>query len=59
MLSGVAAFFAMPVSPLPQVDFPTINVSANLPGCEPDDDGDQRRLAARKAHRRRSPASPS
>ena len=35
MLAGIAAFFAMPVSPLPQVDFPTISVSANLPGASP------------------------
>ncbi|HSW03855.1 efflux RND transporter permease subunit [Aquabacterium sp.] len=34
-LAGVAAFFALPVSPLPQVDFPTISVSANLPGASP------------------------
>jgi multidrug efflux pump len=34
-LSGVAAFFVMPVSPLPQVDFPTINVQANLAGASP------------------------
>ncbi|MFQ6310957.1 efflux RND transporter permease subunit [Lysobacter capsici] len=32
-LSGVAAFFNLPVSPLPQVDFPTVSVSANLPGA--------------------------
>ncbi|HWI84987.1 MAG TPA: efflux RND transporter permease subunit [Sphingomonas sp.] len=35
MLAGIAAFFVMPVSPLPQVDFPTISVSANLPGASP------------------------
>ncbi|MBC7859702.1 MAG: efflux RND transporter permease subunit, partial [Burkholderiaceae bacterium] len=35
-LAGVGAFFALPVSPLPQVDFPTISVSANLPGASPD-----------------------
>ncbi|MDO6415622.1 efflux RND transporter permease subunit [Sphingomonas sp. BIUV-7] len=35
MLAGVAAFFAMPVSPLPQVDFPTISVQANLSGASP------------------------
>ena len=35
-LSGVAAFFLLPVSPLPQVDFPTISVSANLPGASPE-----------------------
>jgi len=35
MLAGIAAFFVMPVSPLPQVDFPTVSVSANLPGASP------------------------
>ena len=35
-LAGFAAYFLLPVSPLPQVDFPTISVSANLPGASPD-----------------------
>src|SRR6202140_4754727 len=35
-LSGVVAFRILPVSPLPQVDFPTINVGANLPGASPE-----------------------
>jgi multidrug efflux pump len=35
-LSGILAFGLLPVSPLPQVDFPTIQVSATLPGAEPD-----------------------
>jgi len=35
MLAGIAAFFAMPVSPLPQVDFPTISVQASLSGASP------------------------
>ncbi|MGH7022747.1 MAG: efflux RND transporter permease subunit [Caulobacteraceae bacterium] len=35
-LAGVAAFFLLPVSPLPQVDFPTISVRANLPGASPE-----------------------
>jgi len=35
-LAGVAGFFVLPVSPLPQVDFPTISVSAQLPGASPD-----------------------
>ncbi|ALN91411.1 efflux RND transporter permease subunit [Lysobacter gummosus] len=35
-LSGIAAFFNLPVSPLPQVDFPTVSVSANLPGASPE-----------------------
>lgn len=34
-LAGISAFFALPVSPLPQVDFPTISVSASLPGASP------------------------
>jgi multidrug efflux pump len=33
VLSGLAAFQVLPVSPLPQVDFPTVSVSANLPGA--------------------------
>ncbi|HJV59421.1 MAG TPA: efflux RND transporter permease subunit, partial [Albitalea sp.] len=35
-LAGVAAFFVLPVSPLPQVDFPVIAVSANIPGASPE-----------------------
>jgi multidrug efflux pump len=35
-LSGAAAFRLLPVSPLPQVDFPTISVSASLPGASPE-----------------------
>jgi multidrug efflux pump len=34
-LSGGIAYTLLPVSPLPQVDFPTINVSASLPGGSP------------------------
>ena len=32
---GIAAYFTLPVSELPNVDFPTISVSANLPGADP------------------------
>src|SRR5579863_2796126 len=32
-IAGAIAFTVLPVSPLPQVDFPTINVSASLPGA--------------------------
>jgi multidrug efflux pump len=32
-IAGVIAFTVLPVSPLPQVDFPTISVSASLPGA--------------------------
>ncbi|MGB9170574.1 MAG: efflux RND transporter permease subunit [Bradyrhizobium sp.] len=35
--AGVVAFFKLPVSPLPQVDFPTISVRATLPGGSPQD----------------------
>ena len=35
-LAGVAAFNLLPVAPLPQVDFPTISVSAALPGASPE-----------------------
>ncbi|MET0381942.1 MAG: efflux RND transporter permease subunit, partial [Burkholderiaceae bacterium] len=35
-LAGVAGFFALPVAPLPQVDYPTIFVSASIPGASPD-----------------------
>jgi multidrug efflux pump len=35
-LSGSIAFRLLPVSPLPQVDFPTIQVSAGLPGGSPE-----------------------
>ena len=31
-IAGAIAFTALPVAPLPQVDFPTISVSASLPG---------------------------
>ena len=35
-LSGAIAFRLLPVSPLPRVDFPTISVSAGLPGASPE-----------------------
>ena len=34
-LAGTLAFSKLPVAPLPQVDFPTISVSAQLPGASP------------------------
>jgi len=36
LLSGMVAFRFLPVAPLPQVDFPTISVGANLPGASPE-----------------------
>jgi multidrug efflux pump len=35
-LAGAVAFKILPVSPLPQVDFPTISVSSSLPGASPE-----------------------
>ncbi len=35
-LAGVIAYLVLPVSPLPQVEFPTISVSASLPGAGPE-----------------------
>jgi multidrug efflux pump len=35
-LAGMTAFSLLPVSPLPQVDIPTISVSASLPGASPE-----------------------
>jgi multidrug efflux pump len=35
-LAGAVAYIFLPVSPLPQVDFPTINVQARLPGASPE-----------------------
>jgi multidrug efflux pump len=35
-LAGAVAFRLLPVSPLPQVDFPTISVGASLPGASPE-----------------------
>ena len=35
-LAGVISYPALPVAPLPQVDYPTILVSATLPGASPE-----------------------
>ncbi|RQR40225.1 acriflavine resistance protein B [Burkholderia sp. Bp9143] len=36
LLVGLVAYFMLPVAPLPQVDFPTIQVVAKLPGASAD-----------------------
>jgi multidrug efflux pump len=33
--AGILAFFNLAVAPLPQIDLPTVNVSASLPGANP------------------------
>lgn len=35
-LAGILGYFGLPVSALPQIDTPTISVSANLPGASPE-----------------------
>ena len=35
-LAGALCFWLLPIAPLPQVDIPTIAVSASLPGASPD-----------------------
>ena len=35
-LAGAVSFFLLPVSPLPQVDFPTVSVSAQVAGASPE-----------------------
>ena len=34
-MSGVVAYYALPVAPIPRVDFPMITVQATLPGADP------------------------
>ncbi|MEO5729963.1 MAG: efflux RND transporter permease subunit, partial [Byssovorax sp.] len=36
LIAGIAAYFRLAVAPLPRVDFPTISVSASLPGASPE-----------------------
>jgi multidrug efflux pump len=35
-LAGALAYFLLPVSPLPQVDYPSVSVGASLPGASPE-----------------------
>jgi hydrophobe/amphiphile efflux-1 (HAE1) family protein len=35
LLAGIVAFQALPIAPLPQIEFPTIQVNGNLPGADP------------------------
>ncbi|WP_022982278.1 efflux RND transporter permease subunit [Ideonella sp. B508-1] len=35
-LAGILAYFQLPTAPLPQVEFPTVSVTASLPGASPD-----------------------
>src|ERR1700722_15908967 len=35
-LAGISAFLLLPVSPLPNIDIPTISVTASMPGASPE-----------------------
>jgi len=35
LLTGLVAFNYLPIAPLPQIDFPTLNVMSSLPGADP------------------------
>ncbi|MFZ4733278.1 MAG: efflux RND transporter permease subunit, partial [Pirellulales bacterium] len=35
-LTGALCWFLLPVSPLPQIEYPTVNVGAGLPGASPE-----------------------
>jgi multidrug efflux pump len=35
-VAGIMAYLNLPVAPLPQIDFPSINVNAGMPGANPD-----------------------
>ena len=56
-LAGLAAYFQLPVSPLPQVDIPTITVSASMAGASPETmaSTSRRRWSATSANRGRRP----
>jgi len=36
MLGGILGYLRLPISSLPQVDFPTIQVTTQFPGAAPD-----------------------
>ena len=55
---GIVAFPFLPVAPLPQVDFPTIQVTANLAGRQRRDHGHRRSPPRSSGSSRRSRASP-
>src|ERR1041385_151812 len=36
LMAGILAYFRLPVAPIPQVEYPVINVNAGLPGASPE-----------------------
>ena len=57
-LAGALAYGRLPVSPLPQIDFATIFIQANMAGGQSRQYGDQRRERRWNAISARSPTSP-
>ena len=58
LLAGLVAFKFLPLSALPEVDYPTIQVTDLLSGGEPGGDGHHGHRAARSAVRPDDPARP-
>jgi Cu/Ag efflux pump CusA len=60
VIAGIVGYTVLPVSPLPQVDFPTININAGLPGASADIMAStvatplERQFSRRRCPRRRS-----
>ena len=54
---GLVSYPLLPVAPLPQVDFPTIQVSASLPGGSPETMAARPWRSRWSGNSRRSPAS--
>jgi multidrug efflux pump subunit AcrB len=57
IMAGIFGYRLLPVSALPRVDFPTININANLPGATRKSWRRPSRLPS-SGSLRRSPASP-
>ena len=57
LLFGVMGYRLLPISDLPNVDFPTIQVTAALPGASPGDRWPPRSRPRSSGSSRRSPAS--
>jgi len=51
MLGGGLGYWLLPVSSLPQVDFPTVQVTTQLPGASPDTIGANDQILAADAYR--------
>ena len=57
IFAGLLGYSQLPVSPLPQVDFPIVSVQANMPGASPDTMATCCRCRPSSATSARSPTS--